>query len=529
VAGTGQADQIEEAIAAALEESNQGRCDQALRRLTAAQGLESRGRLLAGQCYIRQGLYPEALAELDRARTARDLDSEQMGDVELYRGVALFHLERYTEADAALESASGLTADEAQLSLYRGLIALRRGDPERAAPALESAARLSPAGTEPVASYYAGLAWQGAAERAKARAAFQRVVDIDPDGPWGREAARLLDSTRLFPAYARLSAGIEYDDNVRLRGAGIDIPPSDGGNKDWRGVWSAEAGVQLFAVDQWSGGLFGSYTGSAHRDLDEFDVHYPTLGAWLDRRLGPQTHARAFYSFGYAWVDEDSFLQTQLIQAGLIHTWEKAGTTEVFADVTINGFRFPLDDVPDASVCAGPNPPTNQGCGPNGLDEGDARDRDGVGAGAAIEHRYLVPLPSRVDDFLEELVLRGQYRFAYYDSDGREWDHWSNRFLLGMTAELPLDLRFDAWAAYERRDFDNPSTFPDFQVPGQPYFLSNVDREEDVAEIQTELEKGLGDHFSISARWTYVDNESNRKVYDYNRHIVGGYLNFRFD
>ena len=47
--------------------------------------------------------------------------------------------------------------------------------------------------------------------------------------------------------------------------------------------------------------------------------------------------------------------------------------------------------------------------------------------------------------------------------------------------------------------------------------------------FEAEIEKDLNQYFSVSARWTYLDNESNRKVYDYNRHIVGGYLNFRFD
>ena len=69
----------------------------------------------------------------------------------------------------------------------------------------------------------------------------------------------------------------------------------------------------------------------------------------------------------------------------------------------------------------------------------------------------------------------------------------------------------------------------DLCAAGQAYDLSNADREENVAVVQTELEKRIGDQFSVSARWTYIDNESNRKVYDYNRHIVGGYVNFRFD
>ena len=99
-----RADEVEEAIAAAWADSEAGRCEQAWRRLSAIEGLESRAALLAGQCQIRRGRHAEALALLDGVRAASDLTPEQRGDVELYRGVALFHLERYAQADAALDT-----------------------------------------------------------------------------------------------------------------------------------------------------------------------------------------------------------------------------------------------------------------------------------------------------------------------------------------------------------------------------------------------------------------------------------------
>ena len=55
------------------------------------------------------------------------------------------------------------------------------------------------------------------------------------------------------------------------------------------------------------------------------------------------------------------------------------------------------------------------------------------------------------------------------------------------------------------------------------------DREEDVVSFLGFLSKSLTENLSVSAQYSYVDNRSNRKAYDYDRHIVGGYLNFRFD
>ena len=50
-----------------------------------------------------------------------------------------------------------------------------------------------------------------------------------------------------------------------------------------------------------------------------------------------------------------------------------------------------------------------------------------------------------------------------------------------------------------------------------------------VVDFTAELEKDLTKNVSMSARWSYLDNESNRRVYDYTRNIVGAYVNVRFD
>ncbi|MFO0689875.1 MAG: tetratricopeptide repeat protein [Myxococcota bacterium] len=540
--GRAATDPVEEALSAARADVEAGRCEQAQERLAPIAGLENRARLLAGQCLIRAGRYPEALSQLDRARGARDLSGSQLGDVELYRGVALYHLERYAEARTALTAAEGLASEPAELALYRGLIALRDGDSHRAAPDLEAAALLSPALTEPVASYYAGLAWQGAEERDKARAAFERVVEIDgEDGAWGRQARTLLGSTEPHPYSIRGSLGVEWDSNVILRGGATQFTSPDSpavtrdGQRDWRGVWTVDGGVQLVDAGNVGAGITAGYSGNAHADLADFNTHYPRIGGYVVNRLTPETTAQIRYEFGAAWVDEKSFMRTQLAEAGLSHTWEKAGTTVVVADFLWNDLRFPTRNVPDGPGTPGGNcgnPNVNGDvfqCGPPGLDEGRARDRDGEGVGAAIEQRYAVPLPPSTAGVLEAMRIAGGYRYRYYVSQGREWKHMSHIASGAIELEFPRDFRFSTRVSYEFRDFSNPSTFPDRQVVDQQYTLSGGDRQEHQIDFFAELEKALSRNLSVSTRWTYLDNESNRKVYDYDRHIVGAYVNVRFD
>ena len=108
------------------------------------------------------------------------------------------------------------------------------------------------------------------------------MKSLDPDGPWTRQASQALGTETSLDAYwVTLTAGIEYDTNVRLAPAG-EFPDEN----DWRGVWAIQGGARLFQQDNWSGGIVGAYSGSAHFDLHEFDTNYPVIGAWFDRRFG---------------------------------------------------------------------------------------------------------------------------------------------------------------------------------------------------------------------------------------------------
>ena len=77
--GAAAAGPADEAMSQAREDVEQGRCEQASARLRGIDGLESRAALLAGQCQIREGLYPEALNSLDAVRGAADLSWFALG------------------------------------------------------------------------------------------------------------------------------------------------------------------------------------------------------------------------------------------------------------------------------------------------------------------------------------------------------------------------------------------------------------------------------------------------------------------
>lgn len=444
---------------------------------------------LGGNCLIELGRYDEALAWLGRARAA----DATLTDLDLLTAIASYHLEDLDAAYDALERARGNTARTAELDLYTGLVLLRRNQPREAALALERARSADPEAVEPVASYYAALAWYAERERDRARSALSRLQAVDPEGPWARQASQALGTeVGLDPYWARLTLGAEYDSNVRLAPAG-DFPDQD----DFRAVWVAEGGARLFEQEDWSAGLVGSYSGSANVDLHKFDTHYPVIGAWLDRRFGERDLLRLRYDVGYAWVDYAPFLFAQDARAAWLHVWQRAGSTELFVAGEFNDYEFePVVVIPPDPVGVTPRD----------------RDRSGDGILVGIDHR--VPLGDG------STVGRGGYTYQRYWAVGSEWDYDSHGFFLGLSVLLPAEIVFDVEGGYAYRPHRNPSTFP--EPDGSP--PSTSDRRDHIYSIDASLEKDLSERWSVSTAYHFIHSNSNSGFFDYDRHIVGAYV-----
>ena len=119
-------------------------------------------------------------------------------------------------------------------------------DPEAAARLFEAAARLDPS-LDPAASFYAGVAHRAAGDEARARDRFEAVVLGWPDSLWRVDAERAIaEAPRPRGPWAELMGGLEWDDNVLLRGSGVALPSEISSERDIRGVWSAAAGGTIY-------------------------------------------------------------------------------------------------------------------------------------------------------------------------------------------------------------------------------------------------------------------------------------------
>lgn len=465
------------------------RCDEALPVVREARGLgpdSARAALLEGQCAMRLQRYADAIRPLEGARR---MDPALAAEATLQLGIAHYQLENDPAAERELEAAAAQLPSRAEVHLYQGLLLLKQGEATQAAAALEQARSLDP-GFDPATSYFAGRAWQVAKQREQAERALERVIDEHPGTAWADEAERALEHARSRfrrrTVWGRLTAGMEYDSNVILRGANVVLPTNISDEEDGRGVWVAESGVELFRTDVWAAGVLGRYYGNSHVELADFNAHYPGASLWVDRLLSENSYLRLQPDFGYGWVDGDDFLLAAGGTAALHHTYEQAGQGR-FA------FRFQRLDYKFSIM-------------------GDPKlDRDGYSYSGGYDHEWIP---------VDGTLLYGSVGAHHYDSERGEYDLVGPAFRFGARQELPAEFSVEASFAYAHDFYLNRSNFT-----GPP---PSTRREDDIFRVSAALENQLTENLRLSLVYNYHNNESNVPFFDYDRHIVGGYVTLEF-
>lgn len=498
-----RADQSDERAALQLIRASHlaatGQCAEAMSIAEASPVRDAAMERLIGKCSIQAQQYTKALFSLKRAT---ELDSSLVG-VSLYSAVALYHLQDYAGARTALDNARVVGEEQALVDFYSGLLLMRDDRPRESALAFERAATRGPNLVEPVASYYAALAWQSLDENEPLQSAADRVMNEEPDGAWAREAKSLLalqaerhrGGQTDLQRWASLKVGVEHDSNVVLRGQSQQLPSNISGDNDVRGVWALVLGAELFEVKGNTVGAMVSYSGNAHDDLVDFDQHYIAASSWIDHEFRPTTLGRLRMNVGYGWFGGDPFVVNGDLTGLVEERWGRWGTTRCTLGVAASDFRYGIEVLPEYKKLL---------------------NQDGIGLRLGCDHELPVTLLIRV-----EPTIYAGYHFAKYFADGREWDQDAHEIKLGVRAKLPLKVDLDASGSYTRRDFFEASYFASPSSMGP-------DRNEDSFQLNLELAREFKNRIEVSGRYQYTFNDSNTPVFKYKRHVVGAYVELKF-
>jgi hypothetical protein len=381
---------------------------------------------------------------------------------------------------------------------------------------------------DPLASYYAGLAWERARDRERAEDALRRVEEQAPGSDWAQQAALALD--RLGEPYQKhwwtdIVAGVAYDDNVVLQGDNVVLPEEISNERDGVVFWSLEGGYEFLRNPNWSLGAVAGYMGNAYFDLNEFNTQYPNISLWVDRRLDDASFVRLKPFFGYVWRDADSYLGAVGGNLAYFRRYDSS-YGRLYGEVLYDDYLYSIPDDGNIAAVIEAGGGTLDPAVVDALLAGNerlkrVRDRDGVQYEIGYEH--VVEVGERTE------VTAGT-DFYHYEAQGDEWTHRHVGVWLGLRRDLVWKLSLDVVADYAYEPYRKASSFL-YSVPKalSPELMGlGPDRRDNIWGVSVLLERPILSWLKASLSWRYQDNDSNTDVFDYDRHIAGGFLTASF-
>jgi tetratricopeptide (TPR) repeat protein len=469
----------------ALVELHAGRTDAALvlfDESVATNPDDPRAFYYRGLALGQAGRFDDAAADLRRVVEA-DGNLVQIERAPLELAYVLHRLGRDEEALPLLDRAAARPATSAEASLLSGILHARRGDIARAHPALSQAIAADPS-KDVVGRYYMGLAsWRGGDQEA-ARENFSSVVTRDPGGAFGREASAYLDllggeQGRSWRVYG--GAAFEYDTNVALAPdddalANTTFGISD--RDDGRAVLTAGGAWAFYRSPKAHLSLGYDLNQSLHFELDEFDVQSHKLRGQAAFFHGPVSYGLTS-TWEYSFLDFDDFHRGGSLLPWLRFEQPGFGRSEVYYRMRTRDFVLaPFDGLRDS---------TNHAAGGRQFFNMGARGRD----------------------------LFAGYRFEADRSEsaaGRRFDFDAHQVEAGIDWSFDFGVRSLLVYAFRIED----------------YASASGGRDDDEHHVSLRLEKEVTPLLWVTSGYTLRLNDSNRRAFDYSRHITSLGLEVRY-
>ncbi len=430
---------------------------------------------------------------------------------------------RYTEARANLEEALRLQPHypEAQLLLADTLIALDQ--PEQAEPYLQ---RLEAAGYQPgQTSFLLGMAAfkQKRFERAatyfrraqqdprlaqdakfqesmalaaqdkipEAQRTMREAVSLNPRTATGGYAQGYLAAMEMRLKEvkrfrANVALGFDYDSNVTLQPGSEVAAQQVSGQGDV--LYTQLANLEYNVVPSGPFALWASYGyfQTLHRRLTKFDMISNTAGltpayTFANSRLWMP------FTFNYTDVESDKYYTSFLLAPTYLHLITPKIGLEVGARFSRFYYWFPFF-IPEDN-------------------------RSGRSAGGSLGVYY----------FLANQEGYVQLRFGYdhYATSGSNWDNNAYRLTLGGLYPLTSRLKVRGFVDLAFQPYTNTWV-------GNNLAAANPKRDDTILILGAEATYNLWKGLELNGHYFFIRNNSNIALYDYNRHIIGMQLGYRY-
>ncbi len=476
------------------------------RAALAANPDDSRASFYLGQTLIRLKR-PEVAQEIFQRLLRKNPDD---GRAWLGQGMAQYNRGLYNEALASLENAEKYLPSDPLVFYYQGLTYHQKGAFDLS-PGRFLRARTLNSDLAAASHYYSGIAYYQRGLLDEAKEEFNAAVKA------GEPDSELVKSSQLFLEQA--GGGVEtgpkrwdltftgmyqYDNNVVIVPLGTSPAPDSGISQkhDWVTALFGRAEYRPIQTEAWLGGASYTFYQSFHRTLSGFDVEDHTPVAYLQRQFG-SLQARLQYSYDYILVGRSPFLIANSIQPSFT-------LSEGYHAFTQAQFRYQNKDFQDGRFLQ------------NSF-------RDGKNWLAGITQYFL---------FADNT---GNFRLGYtFDTDrtgggspsvavlgdqtNADWAYTGHRISAGLGLPAVLAYKVDFDFSYYRQNYANPNSF----APGNAGDLTTLKRRDNIFYFTGTIGRDFTEWLSASVQYSYTRDQSNVKLFDYNRSVTSLSLTARF-
>jgi len=373
----------------------------------------------------------------------------------------------------------------AQTAFLKGLNFLKAYEFEKAVTAFKDAKSLDTSLTSS-ADYQIGTAYVKMSKFERAKEMFENIIVANPDADISLFATKYVDAIdqkmeRERPLHLGLRFAFEYDSNVVLKPSDTAIVTNITDKDDTRQVWDFQGDYTVRSPHN----FYNLKTGyrlriNKQNDFGKYDMitnYFSTQSNFSFNKVLVSFPI----SYAHTIVDEKNYLSTvtvanlnnflyaksRIVQLGIIYKFE-------------DFLRPPFGDE---------NREGNELMGTGGLFWFFA-DNDGF-----VNLKYTVS-----KDWAE----------------GVNWQYWGNRCTGSLLVPFWKKFKFNLQGDVFLQFFDNVNTFFDKRRRDQVYSLSSL--------LSCEVFKNI----DIQFQYTYVNDQSNINLYQYDRHVVSGGVQYRF-
>jgi tetratricopeptide (TPR) repeat protein len=406
-------------------------------------------------------------------------ETEKGYETALTKGTFQVDTGDYGEAITNLKKALEFKPGDKTATQTLGIAYSRSGNFQSAKEYLEKALALDK--TDARTRYELGVATYKLGETEAASGYFTEVAAGDVEDQLTKAAKQYLDLLRSAraPEKARaftvnVLAGLQYDSNVILEPSTLPTTTLEEKKSDWRAVATVNASYPFFKSEAASAEAGYLFYKSLHRDLHRFDVQQHNLSLGGQVEVTDDVRAGLRYRYSYSLVGGSRYSTIHQVVPTLSFKMSSSQSGELFYARESKKF-YDNTDFPQNSDRNGSN--------------------DAVGAA------YKVALG-------RDLGASVSYAYDKDSTSASWWAYKGQKAAVGLNADLSGLKAFLGFTWYDQR-YNDP--FPGF----------SGSRHDQSQEYSLNLVRELTRRVSLVASELYVKNRSNLEPFDYNRNIVG--------